>query len=144
MRASHEIVGRRRRNGELAEFDDFDSADEIDCVVDYQSVLCVGNCDCAISHHAIGIALGRISIESGRQIDGKNKRMFFAAQSIDFLRRRPNRLAQQMFGAETKKAVEDNQVGRTCFRMSDKWDERKLVAPKTLELLARQLSELSF
>src|SRR2546421_12815271 len=28
--------------------------------------------------------------------------------------------------------------------MSDKWDERKLISPEILELLARQLSELSF
>ncbi len=96
--------------------------------------------DGEVGDDAIGVAVAVVAIEAGRQIDREDKGVLFPAQAIDFLGRRPDRLAQEMFRAEAEQAVEDDQYGGTCFCTS--LDERKLVPPKVGNLLPRELGAI--
>ena len=138
MRGGHQVIGGGWRDRELAEGHDLEAAHQIDGVIGHQAVLGETDRDRAIGHDAIGIGLARIAIETGRQIDGENERVLFAAEAIDLLCGCPNRLAQQMFRAESQHAIENDQSGGTCFCTS--LDERKLVRPEGLAAGESQLA----
>jgi hypothetical protein len=93
--------------------------------------------DREIGHDAIRIALAAVAIETGRQIERENKRVFFASKPIDLLGRCPHRFPQKVFRAEAKETIENDQRGGTCFCTS--MDERKLVPPEACDFLARKL-----
>ena len=109
MGAGDEVVGGRCRDDQVAERDNLEAADEIDRAIDHEAVLGEADRDRAIGGDAIGIGIAGVAIEAGRQIDGEDKGVLFAAKAIDLLRRGAHRLAQQMFRAEPQQAVEDNQ-----------------------------------
>ena len=99
---------------QFRERNDFEATDKVRRLISNQSALCETDRDGKIRDDAIAICLSGITIDSRREINGKDVSVFVATQSIDLATCLTNGLPQRRLRPETKQTIEDN--GAECSR----------------------------
>src|ERR1043165_6335337 len=95
MGGGNDFILSRIRRCEFGQRNDFETANDVERFVLDEDMLGETDRNCAVGLHAIRIGLRGVTVETGRKIDRKYKRVFFAPQSIDLSRAAANGFPQK-------------------------------------------------
>src|SRR5205823_11137491 len=87
---------------QLTQWDNFETTNEIDCVIGDQSAFGCADRNGKIGYDAFGIGLASVAVDSARQIHRKDVSVPLATTAIDFARQAGDWLTQRRLGTKTK------------------------------------------
>ncbi len=102
-------IGRAFRRGEVGERDAFDASDVVKGAIGEETGLGETDREGEIGDDAVGISRTRIRVEACGEIESENVGVFFAAEAVDLAAGACDGLAQGRLGAETEKAIQDDE-----------------------------------